>query len=63
MRVEGSWTLENNKTDNDASMVDLVSFADRFLDFEQLSEKALVTVIENGKTTEARVDAEGQDRN
>lgn len=60
MRVEGSWTLENNKTDNDASMVDLVSFADRFLDFEQLSEKALVTVIENGKTTEARVDAEGK---
>ena len=60
MRVEGSWKLENNKTDNDASMVDLISFADRFLDFEQLSEKALVTIVENGKTIETRVDADGK---
>lgn len=61
MRAEGSWTLVDNTADDGRSMTELVSFAERDgVTFEMLSENALVTVVENGKTTEARVDAEGE---
>ena len=61
MRAEGSWTLVDNTADDGRSMTELVSFAEREgVTFEMLSENALVTVVENGKTTEARVDAEGE---